>query len=202
MKSFYFFLSIILSSWLSCQTVGETSGSVPHQELTLAAQKRLSRRAEQVLMALKDQRFDTLAEVTHPARGLCFSPSAHVRGSSPVFESEGLRQLPQTEHPIFWGNEALSGDSLNLTFKQYYSRYLYDRDYLAADSIFFNYHHQRGNVVNNLRSAFGNHAVVIEYFVPGNSDYSQLDWRSLRLVFAPHADEWFLVGVVHSQWMM
>lgn len=27
-----------------------------------------------------------------------------------------------------------------------------------------------------------------------------LNWRSLRLVFEPRGDLWFLVGIVHDQW--
>ena len=41
----------------------------------------------------------------------------------------------------------------------------------------------------------------MEYYFSGfDPQYGGMDWRSLRLVFAPHGEGWALVGIVHDEW--
>jgi len=43
--------------------------------------------------------------------------------------------------------------------------------------------------------------VIVEYYFPGfDPDFKGMAWRSLRLVFQELQDQWYLTGVIHSEW--
>ena len=55
-------------------------------------------------------------------------------------------------------------------------------------------------MINNIPDFYPG-GMMVEYHFPGiDPEYGGLDWRSLRLVFIPYGEDWFLVGVVHDEW--
>lgn len=189
---------LLITGLLGCETVDENVRD-SENDWAPELQGTITSRATQLIRMLKAGKYEDLAQWVHPKRGVRFSPSPHIYGGLPVFSRDQVSTLSSKGQLWEWGGDDFS-DPISMEFSRYHDRFIYDRDFLNSDSVFFNYNIQRGNVLNNLTSAFGRDCIVVEYYIPGEPQYSDMDWRSLRLVFAPHQDDWYLVGVVHSQW--
>jgi hypothetical protein len=98
-----------------------------------------------------------------------------------------------------WGHFDGTGDPIQMTPEGYYDRFIYSRDFLEADKTGYNEVIGSGNMLENQFEIYP-HAIVAEYYLEGDPQYAGMDWRSLRLVFAPHGDQWYLVGIIHNQW--
>ncbi len=99
-----------------------------------------------------------------------------------------------------WGTQDGSGEAIELSFPDYYQRYIFDVDFSRPEAIGFDASLSGGSRINNLSEIYPD-AVQVEYYFSGfDPQYGGMDWRSLRLVFAPHGEGWALVGIVHDEW--
>lgn len=185
------------------QLVETTSSTMEEAEpaapiLPLADQ--ISAKGKAVLAAFEEEDMASLAKLVHPERGVTFSPMVYVSKEDRHFSSKDIAMMAENKQSYHWGKDDGSGKALQMTFKGYCERYVYDADFLGTDSVYIDRHFQRGNAINNARKAYeGCH--MIEYYVPGvNPDYAGLDWRALRLVFEPFEETQYLTGVIHAEW--
>ena len=168
------------------------------------AKQTVSDQASQIIRALEKLKFDDLAKFVHPENGLRFSPYAYVTDEDIVFSAEHLAR--QTGHNFMsnekypWGIYDGSGEPIDLTFSDYYYRFIYDKYYSNADSVLFNQSITYGNTINNVFEYYDNSIVVEYYFAPVNPKYGKLDWSALRLVFQEFEGTWYLTGIVHDEW--
>ena len=157
--------------------------------------------ANQVIWALKNRDMQAVAAHVHPISGLRFTPYAFVQPSDLAFP---LHQLPKllTDSTVYrWGAYDGSGEPIDLTFAQYYERFVYDADFAHAEAVSYN---ERiggaAGIIDNSREFYPG-AVVVEYHFSGfDPQYAGMDWRSLRLVFQQHDGAWYLVGIIHDEW--
>jgi hypothetical protein len=158
-------------------------------------------RADEILHALKDNDMKKLAAYVHPDKGLRFSPYASVNTEKDiVIKTSEVPNLLKDATKRIWGAYDGSGEPIDLTFDQYFKKFVYDVDFLEAPQIVFDEVIQRGNSINNIKDAYPN-AKFIEYHFPGfEKKYEGMDWRSLRLVFEQKENIWYLIGIVHDQW--
>ena len=57
-----------------------------------------------------------------------------------------------------------------------------------------------GNALENLADAYPG-CRYVDFSIPSADPVNDgLDWSSLKLVFQPEDDLWYLVGVVHGEW--
>jgi len=161
----------------------------------------IQEKADQVLLTLKNKDAAGLVPYVHPQKGLRFTPYTYINISADlVFPAADIPALFSSAGPYTWGTYDGSGEPINLTFSDYYAKFIYDQNFLAAPQIVFNQVMQRGNVTNNFASAYPQ-GVSIEYHFPGfNAQYSGMDWESLKLVFEQSGSNWYLVGIIHEQW--
>lgn len=157
--------------------------------------------SDQVIHMLKDKDMSMLAKVVHPEKGVRFTPYSYVEVNKNVkitaAEFTGL--MAETKKRL-WGEFDGTGDPIDLTFSEYYKKFVYDADFLEAPQIIFNQPMQRGNSLVNMKEAYPD-ALFIEYHFPGiDPQYNGMDWRSLRLVFEEKDSKWYLVGIIHDQW--
>ncbi len=165
-----------------------------------AARVSIPLKAEEAIQAIKNKNLRDLARMVHPEMGLRFSPQVSVETNHKVFKAKELRELFRDSTLYTWGTQDATGDPIQSTFNAYYKRYLYDVDFAATDSIYYNQAQQHGNAINNVNKAYPG-CVVVEYYIPGvEADMMGMDWRALRLVFEPYEDDWYLVGIVHAAW--
>lgn len=158
-------------------------------------------RARAVVAALRDRDMDVLSSFVHPKKGVRFSPSAYINPQSDiVFTQTQVKNLFTTQKRYVWGESDGSGAPIRLTPKQYFSQFLYQRDYLKSPKVAFNQVIGEGNTVNNVLEIYPQ-GIFVEYYVPGRDktiDYR--DWSSLRLVFEESNHEWYVVGLIHDGW--
>ncbi|WNS41108.1 hypothetical protein [Paenibacillus sp. MMS20-IR301] len=159
--------------------------------------------AATVVKALKNGNMETLAAWAHKDRGVRFSPYAYVQTERDIVlsrdELAGAMKDPLKRN---WGESAGSGESMTLTFADYYKQYVYDVDFAGLAEILLNESTSHGTTINNVNEVYpkATHDYV-EYYIKGIDPAAEgMDWRSLRLVFEKNGQDPILVAIIHDQW--
>ncbi len=150
---------------------------------------------------LQQQNWTALATYVHPERGVTFTPYSTVNPDSDLsFTADQIKGLAQDQTVYTWGFEDGRGDPIKMTISQYFQRYVYDRDYTQAVEIGIDRIMTGGNALENLTEAYPGCRFVDFSFPSADPVNDGLDWSSLKLVFQPGNERWYLVGVVHGEW--
>jgi len=154
-----------------------------------------------VLNALKNKDMDTFIGYVDPDKGVRFTPYAYVEvDKNIVLNIDELKDAFNSTKLYIWGVTDGKGDNINLTFSDYYAKYIYDVDFINAPLIGNNVSIGTGNSIDNAKDVYKD-AKIIEYHFQGfDPQYEGMDWRSLRLVFEEKDSNWYIVGVIHDQW--
>jgi hypothetical protein len=157
-------------------------------------------RAAQIILALRDRQMTRLAAWVHPEQGVRFSPYAYVTAGDQVFSADELPGLFADPTVRLWGAFDGTGDPIELTFAEYYRRFVYDVDFAEPEVLGLNERVGLGNSLDNIADFYPG-AVFVEYHFSGfEPQYGGMDWRSLRLVLVQRGGTWYLVGLVHDEW--
>jgi hypothetical protein len=161
----------------------------------------IQEKADRILLAMKNKDMNALSSFVHPQKGLRFSPYTNINTSTDlIFPVASISNLFSNNTIYNWGKYDGSGNPIDLIFNDYYAKFIYDKDFLAAPQISFNEVLQRGNMINNIATVYPQ-GVTIEYYFPGfEQQYKGMDWESLKLVFEQSGTDWYLVGIIHEQW--
>jgi len=182
-------------------TSGNGQNPGPDEDNQANLESIIRDRSAEVLAAIKAKDMETLAQAVHPDKGVRFSPYAYVNTETNlVFTSDQIRKLPSDEKVYVWGSYDGSGEPIELSFADYYNKFVYDKDFLHAEEIGYNKILGKGNSLINISEVYPE-AKFVEYHFPGfEPKYEGMDWKSLRLVFEKKASVWYLVGIIHDQW--
>ena len=151
--------------------------------------------------AIQRQDYTVLASYIHPSRGVTFTPYSTVDFNMDItFTPDQVKNLPQDQTVYTWGIEDGRGDPIQMTAMDYFARYVYDADYTQATEIGIDRIMTGGNALENLADAYPGCRYVDFSFPSADPVNDGLDWSSLKLVFQPEDDLWYLVGVVHGEW--
>lgn len=176
--------------------------------LVIQVDNTVPKLAKEVLQALKTEDMARLATFIDPLGGVRFSPYANVKDSDLVFTPDQLVKAFNNPTEYVWGNFEGSGAPIQFTFADYYTRFVYSQDFASANQVGYNHSLSTANVVDNSYDFYPN-SIIVEYFLPGtNPEYGAgLSWQSLKLVFqqfvpigSNSGGQWYLVGIIHSQW--
>ncbi len=153
------------------------------------------------LSALKNEDYKALSKFFSEKNGVLFSPYGHIEPAhAKVLKAKDFLESIQKNWILTWGNYDGTGDPIQLTVKEYLSKFVYNADYLNAERIAINETIGQGNSLNNLQEIFPS-AEFIEYHFNGfDTKYQGMDWRSLRLVFENEHGKLRLIAIVHDQW--
>ncbi|MGE5405133.1 MAG: hypothetical protein ACM3PP_09340 [Candidatus Saccharibacteria bacterium] len=155
----------------------------------------------QVLQAFKNSDMKVLSKCVHPSKGVRFTPYAHVDiNKDKVFTREQVKNLDTDKTQFIWGAYDGSGEPIKLTPREYLKKFVYTADFLDAKQLSVNKILGTGNTLENQFEVYPNTKIVEYHFPQINPKYEGHDWQSLRLVFEKTSGEWYLVGVIHSQW--
>ncbi len=156
--------------------------------------------ADVVIGLLHRKEIDLLTEFIHPEKGVRFTPYAYVQPEADlVFTPDTLPSL-ESSKSFHWGFFDGSGEPMDLTFQEYFNKFVYNHDFEQAELVTWNPNIQRGNSINNAQEKYPD-AEIVEYHFSGfDPQYEGMDWASLRLAFEEYQGEWFLVGIIHDQW--
>ncbi|WP_261303819.1 hypothetical protein [Paenibacillus andongensis] len=169
------------------------------------AKKAIESRTKETIKALKEKDLKKLAELIHPKKGVQFSPYSYIHVSSDVqVLGSGLATLWANTSTTHWGDYDGSGDPIDLTFPNYWDKFVYNEDFAAAPQISYNIILGKGNMINNVFSVYPTtSAITVEYHYPGlDPQFQGMDWTSLRLVYEYSGSQWYLVAIVHDQHTM
>ena len=154
-----------------------------------------------ILNFIRSKDFTALGQYVHSRKGLRFSPYQFVNVEDDrVIQVADLVQLSADRNVHRWGVYDGSGADMNLTFNEYYQRFIYDVDFSKAPTVSFDKVVSFGNTMNGIKLEYPESRFV-EYYFPGLEAQSEgMDWRSLSLVFEQSSGQWYLVGIVHGEW--
>lgn len=175
--------------------------SAPGGQDATAQDREAKAKAKEVITAIKEKDMEKLSSLAHPEKGIRFSPYAYVNTKQDkVFAAADIKTLAGSPAKYTWGNYDGSGEPIELTFDEYYAKFIYDLDFANAKEIAWNQTLGKGNTTNNSAEVYPD-AAIIEYHFPGiDPTLEGIDWRSLRLVLEQKDGAWYLVGIIHDQW--
>ena len=158
-------------------------------------------RAELALERLREEDYPALAALVHPVKGVTLTPFSTVSpGCDRTLTPAQVSGLAGDEETYVWGVMDGSGAPIRATAEEYFHRFVYNEDYAqapdsAVDSVLLS-----GNALENVADAYPD-ARFVDYTFPGlDPELEGFDWCSLKLVFEPWENDWYLVGLVHGEW--
>jgi len=159
--------------------------------------------AATVIKALKAGDLETVAAWAHPDKGVRFSPYGFVDVKSDlVLSRKELEGAMKDATKRTWGKYDGSGEPIELTYKDYHSKFVYSADFAAAGEVAENQSLGKGNTQNNILEVYpADRFSYVEYYIDGvDPQFEGIDWRSLRLVFEKMGEDHALVGIIQDQW--
>lgn len=164
------------------------------------AEQSLKETATTIVELLRDRDLTSLSDWIDPEQGLRFSPYSHIdKENAQVFQAGQLPDFKDTTK-LNWGIADGSGEPIELTFRDYFDKFVYNQDFAEAPSVTVNGIQAKGTIAFNGTEVYPN-ASYVEFYFPGfDAKVEGMDWQSLVLVFVPSGEDWKLVSIVHGQW--
>lgn len=151
--------------------------------------------------AIQREDWASLSAYVHPDRGVTFTPYSAVDPESDLnFTADQIKNLAQDQTVYTWGFEDGRGDPIQMTILQYFQRYVCDRDYTQVPEIGIDRVMTGGNALENLAEVYTGCRFVDFSFPCADPVNDGMDWSSLKLVFQPEGEHWYLVAIVHGEW--
>ncbi|MBP1992378.1 hypothetical protein [Paenibacillus eucommiae] len=184
---------------------GAGTSVTPAAPLTEEESKTIiENRIKETIEAFQLKDMKKITAIVHPEKGVQFSPYAHIDPDKDVRVQAGeLEELwNNTAAKKVWGQYDGSGEPIELSFADYYQKFIYDHDYVKAPKIGYNKTLGVSTTVNNIFTLYPKDSfITVEYHFEGfDKQYAGMDWASLRLVYEYNEGELYLVAVVHDQW--
>ena len=162
----------------------------------------LSSLAYSILDSIKESDFAALSGAAHPERGILFSPQATVALSkNKCFSTEEIAAFGSDTSVYVWGVYSVSGEPIEMTPAEYFSRFVYFKDYTSAPIVGVNHVVRSGNALENFKDVFPD-MQFIEFHVPGgeHDPTEDFNWSTLRLGFEQYNGDLWLTAIIHSEW--
>ena len=176
--------------------VTDENSLTPKKDNKVTDLKRIN---EMLVRAIRDKNYKIFSEYIHPEKGVRFSMYGFVSiGEDKIFsKDEFIKYLPS--NTVFtWGKQDGSGFPFRATIKDYFTKWLFSRDYSYA-KVTINEFQADGNSLNNLKEIYPD-ADFVENYIKGTPKNAELDWKTLRFVFEELKGKRYLVAVINDQW--
>ncbi len=152
-----------------------------------------------VITLIANREYSALAEYIHPD-GLTFVPYSMAGEENRTVAKDELLSAAEKEEPVVWGYWDGSGDELSMIFVDYWERFVWNTDYLNADTVTPNKITVSGNAIENVEEIFEG-CLYVEYAVNSSLGYDDgTDWSTLKLVFVRYDGQWYLRAIIHGEW--
>lgn len=149
---------------------------------------------------IRDEDFESLADLVHPEYNLIFSPYATINlATDKYFTSEEVREFGTDKTVYTWGAFDGSSEAIEMTVEDYYGMFVFDRDYSLAPMISVDNIIESGNALENVEDIFPQ-AQFVEFHFPTDEAGGNYNWSTLRLVFEKYNDTYALTAIIHSGW--
>jgi hypothetical protein len=161
----------------------------------------IAKDAIKALGLLKNMDMQEFSKMIHPDKGVRFSPYGHVTMDTDlVFNAKQIANIQSDDKLYSWGIYDGSGAPIEFTFKDYYNKFLWDKDFTTATETGYNRIIGKGNTINNSFEVYPNSIIVEYHFTGFDPQYEGMDWESLKLVFEKKGTIWYIIGIIHDQW--
>ncbi|MCC2685569.1 MAG: hypothetical protein K0R75_2468 [Paenibacillaceae bacterium] len=163
-------------------------------------------KADTIVAALQKKDMKTIAQASDPKAGIRFSAYGHidVKKDITMLPTAKFADIMGDSTEYDWGVYDGSGQPIHLTFKDYYSKFIYDQDFAKAKDVSVNQIIGKNTLVNNQFDVYPrDQFMTVEYHFPGfDPKVEGHDWRSLRLVFAVSGTNGNITlrAIIHDQW--
>jgi hypothetical protein len=169
-------------------------------EVPMAENNTVLYTALQIINLIKEKDMAELSNYIHPTKGLRFTAYGHIDDEDQVFNANQLADSLNNSQTFTWGRYDGTGDPIDLSFGDYYDKFIYDADFSSSHIIGINMIVGEGNTLNNIEEFYPNAEFIEFHFKGFDPQYEGMDWKSLRLVFEEENGNLYLVGIIHDQW--
>ena len=200
-------LALLLTA-TGCQTLPtDTSNNVPsapnnsnNSVNSNSIERSLTEQALHIQQALANKQYDSIINEIHPTRGVRFSMYAYVKlESDKVFNRAQFAQyIEQSNIRFTWGDLDGTGELLVVPLPTYLTTWIDGKKFNTA-RITVNEFESRGNMINNVKDMYPK-ADIVDFYYRSTGEYSDIDWRGMRLVFDTYEGRRYLVAIVNDRW--
>lgn len=154
-----------------------------------------------ILQILKEKKYKEITQYIHPELGIRFSPYGYVNVKDHLhFTREEFAKQLNENQTLVWGYSDGKGEPIRLDTEGYFSKYVYNANYIEAEKQSYNEIIESGNSLINMDEVYPD-SDFVEYHFSGFEDrFFGMDWCSLRLVFKFHHRKPYLVAIIHDEW--
>jgi hypothetical protein len=154
--------------------------------------------AKEIVSYLKAKNFEKLSKYVSPTRGLRFSMESYIQPGDQVFFPAGVVGLWTNSKKYKWGED--EAGEMNGTFREYYSKYVYNKDFAGKAQVGVNKVLRGGsNCLVNTDKVYSEY-INVDFFIQSTQPGAELDWSTLRLVFTQENGNWYLRHIIHDHW--
>lgn len=188
---------------------GNKAGSIP----ATATPAELVSEAYRIVELIKEEDYKDLANVVHPDNGVVISPYATITlATNKRFTPKQVAAFADDAQEYVWGVYNGTGEPIELTPKEFFSAFVFNKDYTYARELGVDYVVKSGNSLENLTEVFPGIRFV-DFHIPtdaksvkgirgvdGETAATDVDWNSLRLGFEEYEGTLRLTVIMHSEW--
>lgn len=154
---------------------------------------------DDLILLLKNKNFQKFADHIHPEKGITFSMYAYLDPEkNKHFTKAEFLQYSATPIKFTWGEKDGTGDLLKLSIPNYIEQWVFKGDFSKREYAFDTFL-KSGNSLNNLKEVYPqNH--FTENYLPGSTQYAEMDWKILRFAYEEFEGKIYLVAVINDEW--
>lgn len=179
----------------------KTKDTLVFEQDTTTPDTNIGSLSQIILKHIKNKEYQALVQYIHPELGIRFSPYSFINLKEDVIiKASQLPRMINNNEKQFWGLYDGTGEEIKLTTKEYFSKFVYDVDFLNAPSLTVNTSSVAGNSINNIKEVYPDAEYTESYFAGFQKKYEGMDWRALRLVYKKAEGKYYLIGIIHDQW--
>ncbi len=177
-----------------------SEGNKGEQKPTSEPKLTKQQAAEQIVLALKSKNTNELNKLIHPVKGVLFSPYLYIdKNTAQIFKANQLPAFDDST-PYIWGEFDGSGETIKMTFSNYYEKFVFDHDYSKPEKLGEDEVLHESNTVNNIKEIFPDSYIADYHFSGFDQAFGGADWSSLIIVMEQHDGNWYVSAIVHSAW--
>lgn len=149
--------------------------------------------AKTVMRALSSGNMDTISSWAHKDKGVRFSPGPTIDPEADVvIDADTLATLMSDDEVRTWRGPAGSAEAIEMTYADYHTKYVYDKDYADATPL---ENETKADSLGNLLEVYpADKYAYVEYYVEEDGG-----WSLVRLVFEKIGMDHALAAIIHDE---
>lgn len=197
--AFSFAFNGSISPIISANAITVSGQTIMNSEANIS-QAEIQKFSTDVLKALQKKDLKKLSAYVNPKKNLVIALSPNlVKGQYATFTKTKLAKLNK-KTKVMWGLEGGTGEPVKVGFDSVQKEYLWSVNYFGKDvKVNFGENIVFKSDKPNYNDIFSG-GTAIEYFYPGTEANSNLDWKSLVLIFEKANGKLYLSAIIHEEW--